>query len=1224
MSPPTPATPPRRRAIPAWGLLAASLGVLGLFIVFTRHAAHRAVETEERRRLEVQARAVDENLSLQIIGADRALRDVRADLAAGTVDGQALALSARLRALARAMPAIDSMTVIDDGGRVLASDGSDRVGSDASAHPSLAAARADPGGDLLRVSAPHPGPDGELTVSLSRALHQSDGALAGVVTATLDRRYLGGVLRSVEYAPDMWASLAHADGQALLFVPQTRAAPGRFLALPGSMFSRHRDSGQLATVMRGLVAATGDERLIAQRTLRPIGVALDKPLVLAVSRSVDAIYAPWWRGTAIQAGLYALFAAGICAALVLLHRRQRQIDRLAAEQEARQRDDAERLSLALRGADLALWDMDLRSGTSTVNERWSTMLGWQPGEIGVGVDDWRALLHPEDEARVVALQDDHLAGRSDTYETRYRMRHRDGHWIWVLDRGQVVERAADGRALRMVGTHMDVSAGIEAEQALRRSEQSLATTLNSIGDAVIATDAAGRVERMNPTAERLTGWSLADARGRSLAEVFRIVAARSGEPMLDPVQHVLASGEVVALANDTTLVARDGSQAQIADSAAPIRGPDGVVAGVVLVFSDVTERYRVQQALRDRERQLSAIAGALPGPVSRSDRDGRYLFANAAYERWFGVPAAEVVGRTQREVLGERRYASVEAHVERVLAGETVQYESPVATAQIGRRHVLVTLVPDFDEEGRMCGHFTIVTDITDRRAAEDQLLAAQRELRATLEAVPDLLFEVSLDGTVHRFHSPRSDLWLVPPQDFIGRRFSTVLPPAAAAVIDEALQEADRSGHSIGRQYELPLRDGARWFELSVSRKPVDEGQSPRFIALARDITERVHAERERQALERQLRESQKMESIGTLAGGVAHDFNNILAAILGNTELARQDAGADDAVQLSLEQIHKAALRARNLVQQIMAFSRREASERVVQPLRPVVEETLALLRATLPAGVQLDARLPDMPVPVRADATQLQQVLMNLATNAWHALPDGGGRIEIGFENLPASADPVFDASVHLWVRDNGAGMDDATRARIFDPFFTTKPVGRGTGLGLSVVHGIVRAHEGRIVVDSAPGQGSCFHLYFPAPPTATPLVPAAHASPSRASGVGEQVLYVDDDDVMLMMVERLLERAGYRVSTCHDAAEALVAVQARPFDIVVTDHNMPGMSGLELARRLRRLRPELPLILSSGFLPEELRDEARQAGVRWLLKKENTVEELTALVKTALGH
>ena len=409
--------------------------------------------------------------------------------------------------------------------------------------------------------------------------------------------------------------------------------------------------------------------------------------------------------------------------------------------------------------------------------------------------------------------------------------------------------------------------------------------------------------------------------------------------------------------------------------------------------------------------------------------------------------------------------------------------------------------------------------------------------------------------------------------------------------------------------------------------------GELPRFIVLARDVTERKQSEAERRALERQLREAQKMESIGTLAGGIAHDFNNILAAILGNVALASEDLPAAHAARSSLDQIRRAGLRARSLVQQILTFSRRHPNELVGQSLRPVVEETVALLRATLPAGVRLQTVLPDAPLQVQADATQLQQVVMNLCTNAWHALPEGRGHIEVGLEALSAETAAALELGdlpagpcAHLWVRDTGCGMETSLVERIFDPFFTTKPPGHGTGLGLSVVHGIVRGHLGVVQVQSQPGEGSTFHVYLPAvAPAPFDEGPGGGPVDDKAPGVGQHVIYVDDDEVMVLMVQRLLQRAGYRVTTCTAPAQLLALLREQPAlgDLVVSDYNMPEMSGVELAIELARLRPALPVVISSGYIADELRQQARAVGVRALLKKENTLEELPGLVQQVLA-
>ena len=389
------------------------------------------------------------------------------------------------------------------------------------------------------------------------------------------------------------------------------------------------------------------------------------------------------------------------------------------------------------------------------------------------------------------------------------------------------------------------------------------------------------------------------------------------------------------------------------------------------------------------------------------------------------------------------------------------------------------------------------------------------------------------------------------------------------------------------------------------------------------------------RARLEAQLRESQKMEAIGMLAGGIARDFNNAVATILGNVELARQDMSASPLALESLEEIRKAGARARDLVQQILTFSSREPMERKPTALSAIVEATAQLLRATLPARFTLDVHC-DTGVPaVLADAGQIKRILINLATNAMQANQDGPGHIVMRLDSVVldaayADAHPALHAmharhpgrTARLAVTDDGPGIDAATLARIFEPFFTTKQGDQATGLGLPVVRGLVQAHEGAITVDSAPGKGTSFTFYLPAAeaqagaPGADAAAADTQAAPADSREGGRHILYIDDDESLVFLVQRLLERRGYHLSGHINQREALDALRADPqrFNLVVTDYNMPGMSGLDVARAVRAIRADLPVVVASGFIDEALRAQACAAGVRELVFKADAVEDL----------
>lgn len=393
-------------------------------------------------------------------------------------------------------------------------------------------------------------------------------------------------------------------------------------------------------------------------------------------------------------------------------------------------------------------------------------------------------------------------------------------------------------------------------------------------------------------------------------------------------------------------------------------------------------------------------------------------------------------------------------------------------------------------------------------------------------------------------------------------------------------------------RRIEAALVKARDELEKRVQERTAELTQSN--LSLKREMAERQQAEENRRQLEEQLRQGQKMEAIGTLAGGIAHDFNNILAAIIPYTHLAIEDSQNNPAVKESLEHVLLASERAKTLVQQILAFSRQQKQVRRVVDMGAVASETLKLIRSALPASITIQSEVePGLP-SVFADATQMHQVLMNLCTNAAHAMRDRAGSIEVKLERHPVGdvesrANPDLKPGVYvkLSVRDQGCGIPEEQRKRIFEPFFTTKGPGEGTGLGLAVVHGIIKDHAGAIAVRSTPGVGSVFDIFLPihvAPPARTEVTPG-----DSPAGNGEHILLVDDEQAICNVVGRMLKRVGYRVTTYHSPQMAWEDFQTHPddFHLVLTDLSMPGMTGLELARNIGQLRPKLPIILATGF-------------------------------------
>ena len=396
-------------------------------------------------------------------------------------------------------------------------------------------------------------------------------------------------------------------------------------------------------------------------------------------------------------------------------------------------------------------------------------------------------------------------------------------------------------------------------------------------------------------------------------------------------------------------------------------------------------------------------------------------------------------------------------------------------------------------------------------------------------------------------------------------------------------------------------------WASVTVNVNRDAAGHRTHFVMIIEDITERRN-------LEEQFRQAQKMEAIGQLAGGMAHDFNNILGCIMGYAELVAADMSASDPMRENMDEVIKASHRAKELILQILTFSRQQVVERRPINLNPVVKEALKFARALLPSTINIEEHL-DADVPsVLADSTQIHQIIMNLATNAAHAMKEHGGRLKVGLSTATIDANmartiPNLQAGrfVRLSVCDSGCGMNAAIQQHIFEPFFTTKAPGEGTGLGLSVIHGIMSHHGGAITVASAPETGTTFTLYFPTGGTAAPAVVSRHSTSVR--GHGEHILFIDDEPALASLGKKVLEHGGFRVTACTSPLDALAAFRSNPdgYDLVITDLTMPNLTGTALAAELLKLRADIPIILTTGFSRLMSEDQVFALGFRGLLRK-----------------
>jgi PAS domain S-box-containing protein len=643
----------------------------------------------------------------------------------------------------------------------------------------------------------------------------------------------------------------------------------------------------------------------------------------------------------------------------------------------------------------------------------------------------------------------------------------------------------------------------------------------------------------------------------------------------------------------------------------------------VTVFEVITDRKESEAQLR----KLSRTVEQSPVAVMITDVTGTIEYVNQAFTKVTGYTSEEAVGENPRILksgnMSRENYAKLWATV---TAGRTWSGELHNRRKNGELFWEWATISPLLDQDGKVTHYIGIKEDITERKQKTDELRWQTALMEAQLDAVPDAILVVDSHGRKILQNRQLLKLFIVPEDIANDENDSRFLRHVASQTKDPT-QFAERVAYlyahpdEVGRD-EVELADGTildRYSTVIHDKEGIHLGRIWTF----RDITKG-------RQVEAQLRQAQKMEAIGTLAGGIAHDFNNILAAMFGYGSLLQESLAGNSASQEDLAQILKAANRAKDLVQQILTFSHQREQKREVIRLDTVIKEAMKFLRASLPAEIKIEVNLADDAPAVLADATQIYQVTMNLATNALHAMEGRPGRLTVSLDAFEPDAQyiqahPEFRPInyTRLAITDTGQGISAKTLEHIFEPFFTTKPVGKGTGLGLSVVHGIVQSYEGAITVNSQPGQGTTFCLYFPAQTCAATLTDVATSDFSP--GHGEKILLTDDEPALTAMYQRLLEHLNYQVTISNSARETvgLCRENSAQFDLAITDLTMPEMNGIEVARQIHAIRPNLPVILASGTTANLNRQQLLEVGICELLEKPASMHALADVVQSALA-
>ena len=635
----------------------------------------------------------------------------------------------------------------------------------------------------------------------------------------------------------------------------------------------------------------------------------------------------------------------------------------------------------------------------------------------------------------------------------------------------------------------------------------------------------------------------------------------------------------------------------------------GNLTGAVHILSDITEPRKADRALKESEKRFRlAFANAQDAIIWIDGESGTVTNCNKATEEIFQRRRKEIIGQHYTTFYPEdkaRRYHS--------LLGEPGKrpknsFEAEVMTKN-GVIRIVTIAVSTMIVDGKEIVQ-GIMRDITESKRAIEEI----KNLAKFPSEDPNPVLRISKDCTIlyaNDASAPALETWKI--------QEGQSLPEPWSRRIDEVYQSGQ------GATFELGCEDGHMFF---MTLQPIVGSGYVNVYGL--DVTKRKKAEKEKMDLELQLSQKQKMEAVGTLAGGIAHDFNNILAAMQGYLELSLDDLSEDSPVRYNLEQVLSCSNRATKLVQQILTFSRKNQEEREKEPVQisSIVKEVLGMLRSSLPTTIKICRRIHADTSVVLADPTQIHQILVNLCTNASHAMRQTGGLLEVSlidvdFESETRIGDEYLNRGsyVKLSVSDSGCGMEKEVLERIFEPFFTTKKVNEGTGLGLSVVHGIIKSHEGAIAVSSVPGEGTTFDIFLPKieDPSVDEPQPSEPVCKEK-----EVILLVDDEEMMVDVTRKILERLGFAVVAKTGSLDALETFQERPdeFDLVLTDQVMPNMTGTQLAQKLISIRPDIPVILCSGFPESVCLDEVESIGIKKFLMKPIGREEIANVVRAVL--